>query len=97
MNLTPIPGFVPSEEAYAPAVANLERLRDLLERLGIGTDEAVDLWTALISGLSNQQIVNDPGGDRWARLVPDTVEMYADRFGIPRSPQTRPARSRRTS
>jgi AcrR family transcriptional regulator len=97
MNLTPIPGFTPSEEAYAPAVRNLDRLRRLLDRLGIGGAEAVDLWTALISGLSNQQIVNDPGGNRWARLVPRVVEMYADQLGLSRSSESRPVPSRRST
>jgi AcrR family transcriptional regulator len=88
MNLTPIPGFTPSDAAYAPAVRNLQRLRQLLSRLGIGEDAAVDLWTALISGLCNQQIANDPGGDRWTRLVPRAVQMYADHFGLPPTPTT---------
>lgn len=36
----------------------------------------VDLWTGLITGLTSQQIANDPGGDRWRRLLPDAVDMY---------------------
>src|SRR4051794_25403089 len=35
MNLTPIPGFQPSDEAFAPAVRVLERLRTLLRSLGV--------------------------------------------------------------
>ncbi len=38
--------------------------------------EAIDLWTALTSGLANQQVANDPGGDRWLRLVDDAVSMF---------------------
>jgi|SRR5215207_8707110 AcrR family transcriptional regulator len=85
MNLIAVPGFVPSEESYAPSVRNLDRLRRLLTRCGITEAAGVDLWTALIGGLTSQQIANDPGGDRWARLVPRAVEMYADQFGLPRS------------
>ena len=85
MNLTPIPGFVPSEAAYAPAVRTLERLSRFLRRVGIAESAGVDLWTALVSGLSSQQIANDPGGDRWGRLLPRAIEMYADEFGLPRS------------
>jgi AcrR family transcriptional regulator len=95
MNLTPIPGFVPSEESYAPAVRNLERLCHLLTRVGVADAAAVDLWTALIGGLASQQIANDAGGDRWARLLPRAVEMYADQFGLPR-PATSRSTSRRT-
>jgi AcrR family transcriptional regulator len=85
MNLIAVPGFVPSAESYAPSVRNLDRLRRSLARCGITEAAGVDLWTALIGGLTNQQIANDPGGDRWARLVPRAVEMYGDQFGLPRS------------
>ena len=97
MNLIPIPGFVPSEESYAPAVRTLERLRRLLTRFDITDAAAVDMWTALIGGLASQQNANDPGGDRWGRLVPRAVEMYADQFDVPRSDKPRSTSSRRTS
>jgi len=44
--------------------------------LGITDPDAMDLWTALISGLTSQQLSNDPGGDRWERLIDRTVDMY---------------------
>jgi len=71
-----IPGFEPSEASYAIAVANLERLGEQLARIGLDDPRAVDLFTALTAGLVNQQIANDPGGDRWIRLIDDAVEMY---------------------
>lgn len=89
MTQRPVPGFVPTPEAYAPAVRNLERLRAVFGRLGVDDPDAIDLWTALISGIVNQQLANDPGGDRWTRLLPRAVEMYADEVGVP------PARNRR--
>ena len=46
-----IPGFEPSPEAYAPAVATVERLRAGLAYAGISDPDAVDLWTSLFSGL----------------------------------------------
>jgi hypothetical protein len=36
----------------------------------------VDLWTALMTGLVDQQISNDNGGDRWTRLIGDAVHMF---------------------
>jgi hypothetical protein len=36
----------------------------------------MDLYTALMTGLSDQQISNDPGGDRWARLLDDALDMF---------------------
>jgi hypothetical protein len=86
MNLTPIPGFRPSEESYAHAVRNLERLRAQLQSLGVTGEGSVDLWTGLMSGLVNQQLANDPGGDRWTRLLPRAVAMYADHVGLPPTP-----------
>jgi hypothetical protein len=35
----------------------------------------VDVFSALVSGLSHQQVANDPGGDRWVRLAERTVDM----------------------
>jgi AcrR family transcriptional regulator len=66
----------PSPEAYAYSVANYERLRDFLRKVGIVDAAALDLWTALSAGLAAQQIANDPGGDRWQRLARPAAEMY---------------------
>ncbi len=71
-----LPGFEPSPESYAPAVELSARLQALLFAAGITDPEAMDLFTALVSGLINQQLANDPGGERWARLVDRTVEMF---------------------
>jgi hypothetical protein len=38
--------------------------------------EMRDLFTALGTGLADQQLSNDPGGDRWIRLIDDAVEMF---------------------
>ena len=76
MNQRTIPGFEPSPEAYAPAVAVYDAFRDAAAEIGITDQRMLDLWTALSTGLVNQQIANDPGGDRWRRLVEDAVDMY---------------------
>jgi hypothetical protein len=34
------------------------------------------VFTALISGLSHQQVANDPGGDRWVRATARVTEMF---------------------
>ena len=72
----PIPGFEPSPEAYAPAVAMYQTLVERMAAAGITDQADLDLWTALLSGLAAQQVANDPGGDRWLRLVDDAVDMY---------------------
>jgi AcrR family transcriptional regulator len=71
-----IPGFEPSPESYAPAVEVITRTQAMLTRFGITDPDALDLWTALISGLTSQQLANDPGGTRWERLIDRTVDMY---------------------
>ena len=83
MNLRSIPRFTPSPEAYAPAVEVLEQLRGLLMRLGISDETGADLFTALLAGLIDQQLANEPGGDRWARLLDRTVDMYATEMNVP--------------
>jgi len=70
-----IPGFEPSSQSYDVAVQALDRAREQLARLGAHDPEVVDLWTAVLTGLAAQQISNDPGGDRWKRLVDRAVDM----------------------
>jgi AcrR family transcriptional regulator len=83
MNQRTIPGFEPSPEAYAPAVAALDGFRSQLADLGITREEDVDLCTAMIGGLVDAQLANDPGGDRWGRLVDRMADMLADNLGLP--------------
>jgi hypothetical protein len=76
-----IPGFSPSPESYAPAVRALDSARQRLELAGVRDPRHVDLWTALMTGLVDQQISNDPGGDRWIRLIDDVVAMFLAHCG----------------
>ena len=71
-----IPGFEPSAHSFAHAVAALEHTRSQLAVVGVNNDWQIDLLTALITGLVDQQISNDPGGDRWTRLLDDAIEMF---------------------
>ena len=71
-----IPGFEPTPEAFAPAVRALEATHERLALNGVTDPRHVDMWTAWTTGLVDQQISNDPGGDRWARLIDDFVAMF---------------------
>lgn len=73
-----IPDFEPSAESYAYALEVFERGRQALADAGVTTPEQLDLWTALVAGLTSQQLTNDPNGDRWLRLADDAIDMYAD-------------------
>ena len=69
-----IPDFEPSEDSFAVALAAYEMIVDQLGEIGITDPEAIDLWTAMLTGLTDQQISNDPGGDRWQRLIDRAVD-----------------------
>ena len=71
-----IPGFEPSAESFAISERSLARLGDHLEACGVTDPHDLDLFTAIGTGLADQQIANDPGGDRWIRLIDDAVEMF---------------------
>lgn len=83
MNVRVIPDFIPSAESYAVAVEAFALMRGRLREIGVTRDRDVDLFSALIAGLVAQQEANDPGGERFRRLVPTALGMYADAIGIP--------------
>jgi AcrR family transcriptional regulator len=82
MNQRTIPDFVPSEQSYAPAVEVIQLLRERLASYGVSRDQDVDLFTAIVGGLVDGQLANDPGGDRYARLLDRAIDMYADNLGL---------------
>jgi AcrR family transcriptional regulator len=83
-----IPEFEPSAESYAPAVRALDGARKLLADIGITEAQHLDLYTALVTGLVDQQVSNDPGGDRWTRLIEDAVRMFVAHCQSPSAPFT---------
>ncbi len=78
-----LPGFEPSEASYALAVEHLDGLQRRMASLGIVDPRHLDLWTAVLTGLVDQQLSNDPGGDRWARLLDEAVDLFCDHAGVP--------------
>lgn len=70
-----IPGFTPSPESYAVAVQAYEQMRMRLAAIGVDDQPTFDLWSAMMTGLTDQQISNDPGGDRWIRLIDRAVDL----------------------
>lgn len=85
------PHFVPSESSYAVAQAAYELTTDRLKALGLD-QSGVDLWLAVLAGLVAQQLANDPGGDRWAVLVDQAVDIFVAAVG-PSRKKTKTLRS----
>ena len=83
LNQHAIPGFTPSEAAYAPSVEVIGLLQDTLRGLGVSGGADVDLFLALCGGLLDRQLANEPGGDRWLRQLPRVIDMFADEVGLP--------------
>ncbi|MFP5219407.1 MAG: TetR/AcrR family transcriptional regulator [Actinomycetes bacterium] len=87
-----VPGFAPSDDVFAASVASMQRLRDELAaavRLGeldddAVTDDALRLFTVLLSGLISQQLANEPGVpfDRGAftRLTESALDLFFTRY-----------------
>lgn len=73
-----LPGFEPSPESFAISERSLGEVIAHLAALGITDQRDIDLFTAIGTGLTDQQISNDPGGDRWVRLLDDAIDMYVD-------------------
>ncbi len=71
-----LPGWEPSTEAYAVAVASYDRMRAHMADVGITAQEDLDLWTALATGLVAQQVANEPTTRRWVDLLPRAVRMF---------------------
>jgi AcrR family transcriptional regulator len=92
-----LPGFQPSPEAYAPAVRSLASTQELLALNGVTEARHLDLWTALITGLVDQQVSNDPGGDRWTGLINESIDMFlahCQQHHAKRKPSSRPNRTK---
>ena len=94
MNQRPIPGFVPSADSYAPAVRVQELGQQVFRSLGLTDPSDNDIWDAMVVGMINQQLANDPGGTRWSALLDRAVDIWADGVGLPSDP---PSQNRRTT
>jgi AcrR family transcriptional regulator len=65
----PVPGFEPSAAAFAPSVEDMSDVRaEFTEAVRLGqlapaadSDDAVRLYTVVLSGLISQQLANQPG------------------------------------
>lgn len=70
-----VPDFEPSPASMAVAVDAYARTVGRLAVVAAADQADLDLWTAMVTGLVDQQWSNDPGGTRWRDLVPRAVDM----------------------
>jgi AcrR family transcriptional regulator len=88
----PVPGFSPSERAYAPAIRLVELSQQrlaLLQRRGLLRDDIAleDIqrdWTVITSGIVSQQLANEPGqpfeSGTFTSAIPRVVAMFARQY-----------------
>jgi AcrR family transcriptional regulator len=74
----PVPSFTPSPDSYAPAQEVLARTDELLAAAGVEDPGDVDCFVAMVAGLVDAQIANDPGGRRWIRHLERLIDLYID-------------------
>jgi AcrR family transcriptional regulator len=73
-----IPDFTPSPESYALAEDALGRAAKLLHEAGVTQQGDIDCMIAMVAGLLDAQMSNDPGGDRWTRHLNRLVDLFID-------------------
>jgi AcrR family transcriptional regulator len=83
MNQRVVFDFEPTPESYAPSLQVMALFRERLDRIGVQRDADVDLCVAIIGGLIDAQLANDPGGDRWIKQLGRAMDMFADEVNLP--------------
>jgi AcrR family transcriptional regulator len=89
----PVPGFAPSPETFAASVGQMDLARAELAtavRLGelgpaAASDDALRLWTVLLSGLISQQMANQPDASFedgvFTRLTDEAFDLFFAHYG----------------
>ena len=73
-----VPDFTPSADSYALAEETLRRVGKLLAEAGVPDQDDIDCIVAMVGGLMEAQLSNDPGGNRWSRHLDRLVDLYID-------------------
>jgi AcrR family transcriptional regulator len=73
-----IPGFTPSPTSYLLAEAVLGRAYEFINKVGVTRQGDIDCIIAMVAGLMEAQLSNDPGGNRWIRHLNRLVDLYVD-------------------
>jgi AcrR family transcriptional regulator len=83
MNQRMVMDFEPTPQSYAPSLQVMALFRKRLALIGVHADPDADLCVAIVGGLIDAQLANDPGGQRWIRQLPRAMDMFADEVGLP--------------
>jgi AcrR family transcriptional regulator len=73
-----VPGFTPSTESYVVAEEVLGRVYKVINEAGVSEPGDIDCIVAMVAGLMEAQMSNDPGGRRWTRHLNRLVDLYVD-------------------
>lgn len=73
-----VPGFEPSAESYEVAVQALGRAGVVMAAAGVTDPGDVDCLVAMVAGLIEAQLANDPTGDRWTKHLDRMVDLLVD-------------------
>ncbi len=73
-----MPGFTPSPASYVLAEQVLGRAHKLINEAGVTNPGDIDCIVAMVAGLMEAQLSNDPGGNRWIRHLNRLVDLYID-------------------
>ena len=96
----PVPGFEPSAATFAASRDDLADVRaEFAEAVRLGeltaaadSDEAVRLWTVVLSGLISQQLANQPGvpfdDGAFSRLTGTAVDLFLSAYTSAYTPST---------
>ena len=73
-----VPGFTPSAGSFSIAEEVLGRGVSLMQAAGVTRQGDIDCIVAVVAGLMEAQLSNDPGGDRWVRHLDHLVDLVVD-------------------
>lgn len=78
MFLRHLPGFTPTPDAYAVAQQVLGRIIALMHDAGVTRPADVDCLVAVIAGLIDAQLSNEPATRRWVRHIDRLTDLVVD-------------------
>ena len=73
-----LPGFTPSPESYSLAEEVLSRIVSLMRAAGVTAQGDIDCIVAVTAGITDAQLSNDPGGNRWVRHLNRLIDLLVD-------------------